>query len=160
MKAKAGGGLLLALLSSSVIGCQSDAAGEAETDAETETGADEVATVTFVVDIAALGNACDETGGQGRLMTRRVDCFDPALPCTIAQDKPWIVGTSLDCSVGWPSLWRVEVTQTGRWETRFETPHFSDCFALDGAATTDVSRADLEGEVELTLALGPQDSCF
>jgi hypothetical protein len=97
--------------------------------------------------------------------TRRRNCWDPELPCTIAQDPPWITGTSVDCaSLGGSMRWAVEVLQTGQYETQLralagDMQQGVFCFATTGQARTNVANIDLEGNVELALVEVADSSC-
>lgn len=150
--------VLLSLLSSfSLAACGTTPEGEGGE--ETETG-DEPAMVTLVVDTDA-SSVCGDAGGPITFETRRVDCFDPALPCTVAQDPPWIAGTTDSCDTLAPGVarWQVVITQTGRWETRLEAGGEIQCFGVGGQARTDVSRDDLASGAELMLQPAPAGEC-
>lgn len=130
---------------------------------ETESG-DEPEGVTLYVETDA-SSVCSSGEGTVQLVTRRVDCWDPPLPCTLAQDPPWLVGTTGDCGGG-QARWEVEVTQTGRWETRLQSSAGAGqpaqaiaCFGLGGEARTNVSKDDLASRAELLLALAPAGEC-
>jgi hypothetical protein len=121
---------------------------------------DEPEAVTLYVETDA-SSVCSSGTGTVELVTRRVDCFDPPLPCTVAQDPPWIVGTTDDCGQLEPGIARyeVEVSQTGRWETRLRSSAAMECFGLAGQALTSVSKDDLASRAELMLAPGPASEC-
>jgi hypothetical protein len=153
--------MLVALL---LAACTSDdVGGEAQ---ETETG-EEPEAVTLYVETDA-SSVCTSGDGTVELVTRRVDCFDPPLPCTVAQDPPWLVGTTSDCGQlpSGASRWEVEVTQTGRWETRLQSSAAAgqpaqaiECYGVGGVARTNVSKDDLANRAELMLALAPAGEC-
>jgi hypothetical protein len=97
--------------------------------------------------------------------TRRTNCWDPELPCTIAQDPPWITGTSVDCADIQGSMqWTVEVAQTGQWETQLRAlaggmQQGVFCFAVDGQARTNVANVDLESNAEFALVEVADSEC-
>jgi len=117
----------------------------------TETGGGQgVVTLVAEADPSAL---CGPDGGSIVFATRRVECFDPALPCTLPQDPPWLEGTTQSCdSAAGAIRWEVEVGQTGRWHTRLEVGGEVQCFGVGGELLTEVSKADLASRAELLLS--------
>lgn len=144
--------LLLAACSSDDVGSEGQG---------TETG-DEPEGVTLHVEADAVIDMCTTSEQSVEIVTRRVDCWDPPLPCTVAQDPPWIVGTTRSCGEALApdaSRWEVAVTQTGRWETRLQSGGTIECFGLGGEARTNVSNDDLASRAELSLAPAPAGEC-
>ncbi|PRQ02139.1 hypothetical protein ENSA5_25980 [Enhygromyxa salina] len=104
---------------------------------------------TFTVDFDAT-TICGAAIDRVEFATRRRDCFDPELPCTMPANPPWITGTSVDCSdIAGSMNWEVEVTQTGKYETQLrafagDTQEGIHCFAAGGEPRTKVANVDLE----------------
>jgi hypothetical protein len=149
-------GVFALLLAACTSTSDDEVGGEGE---ESETaGEPEVVTLVINADPALV---CGEEGGPIEFETRRVDCWDPPLPCTVAQDPPWIVGTSGTCdTIGTNSVrFEVEVSQTGRWETRLQSGAELACWGLGGEARTNVSNDDLASRAELLLTLAPTGEC-
>jgi hypothetical protein len=146
---------VFALLLAACTSADDEVGGEGE---ETETGTEpEAAILITEVDPSVV---CGESGGAIEFETRRVDCFDPPLPCTVAQDPPWIVGTTGDCGdLDGVVRFEVEVSQTGRWESRLQAGGELACFGLGGESRTDVSKDDLANRAELVLAPAPAGEC-
>lgn len=143
--------MLIALL---LAACTADDVGS---DGGTDDG-EEPEGVTLQVEADAVADLCTSDDQNFELVTRRVDCWDPPLPCTVAQDPPWIAGTSRSCGEALApeaSRWEVTVTQTGRWETRLQSGGSIACFGLGGQARTNVAKSDLASNAKLTLAAAP-----
>jgi hypothetical protein len=138
-------------------GCGTEAGSEAET--ETDTGP-EPGTVTFVVE-ADPEPICAGSGGSITLMARKVDCWDPQLPCTLPNPPQWIEGDTINCSsvvAGELTRFEIDIVQTGRWQARLQASELA-CFGLAGEARTDVSRADIEAGIELSLSPAATGVC-
>jgi hypothetical protein len=105
-------------------------------------------------------SVCSSGTGSVELVTRRVDCWDPQLPCTLAQNPPWVVGTTRDCgSISGVSRWEVTVSQTGRWQTRLQSTEAIQCVGVGGEARTNVARDDLASRAEFMLSGAPSGQC-
>jgi hypothetical protein len=97
--------------------------------------------------------------------TRRRNCWDPEIPCTIAQDPPWITGTSVDCaSLGGSMRWAVQVTQTGQYETQLralagDMQQGVTCFATSGQTRTNVANVDLDMFTEFEVVEVADSNC-
>lgn len=108
---------------------------------------------------------CGATIDRIELATRRRNCWDPELPCTIAQDPPWITGTSVDCaSIGGSMRWAVEVMQTGQYETQLralagDMQQGVTCFATTGLTRTNVANDDLDTNAELVVVEVADSGC-
>jgi hypothetical protein len=95
--------------------------------------------VTFATDYDAT-SLCGTTIDRIEFATRRTNCWDPELPCT------------LDGSVHWT----VTVAQTGQWETQLrvlagDMQQGVFCFATDALGRTNVANVDLESNTEFAL---------
>jgi hypothetical protein len=142
-----------------LVACTSDDVGS---EGQGTDDGDEPEGVTLHVEADAVINLCTLPDQTFELVTRRVDCWDPPLPCTVAQDPPWIAGTARSCEEALApeaSRWEVTVTQTGRWETRLQSGGSIACFGLGGVAQTNVSKDDLASSAELMLAAAPAGEC-
>lgn len=137
-------------------GCDSDPAGDDEETGET---GGEPGTVTLALEVDPEP-ICGEFGGELMLAARRIDCWDPNLPCTLPQNPPWVEGTVVDCSTVAPGAirWEVEIKQTGRWQARIQGTELA-CFGVDGQSPTNVANADLDAGAELTLTAAPAGTC-
>jgi hypothetical protein len=128
----------------------------------TEGGTEPGTTLTTEFDATAL---CGATIDRVEFATRRRNCWDPEVPCTIAQDPPWITGTSVDCaSLGGSMRWDVEVMQTGQYETQLralagDMQQGVYCFAPDGQTRTSVANIDLDTDAEFVLVEVADSGC-
>lgn len=110
-------------------------------------------------------SVCGSPVDRVEFATRRVNCWDPELPCTISQDPPWITGTSVACSdLAGSTIWEVEVTQTGQYETQLralagDSQEGIHCFAAGGDKRTNVTNADLETQAVFGLTKTPDSDC-
>jgi hypothetical protein len=108
---------------------------------------------------------CGTNIDRVEIATRRRNCWDPEIPCTIAQDPPWITGTSVDCaSLGGSMRWAVEVTQTGQYETQLralagDMQQGVYCFASTGQTRTNVANDDLDTNAELEIVEVADSGC-
>lgn len=125
-------------------------------DQASEDGGEQPEVATFYIETNA-SSVCSG-GGSVELVTRRVDCWDPPLPCTLAQNPPWLSGTTGNCG-GATSRFEVTVPQTGRWESRLQTTGAIECLGVGGQARTNVARDDLTNRVEFLLAPAPAGQC-
>lgn len=144
-----------------VAACEGE--GEAET-GESETGEPQSG-VTFVLDFDASSLCGGSSIERVEFSTRRVDCWDPELPCTISQDPPWITGTALDCAdIGSTQRWEIALTATGQYETQLRalssgTQQGVHCYAAGGGGRTRVANEDLQTNVEFQLTEAPDSDC-
>jgi hypothetical protein len=151
-------GLSLCLLAPACGGGEETEAGEGETGASTP-GA------TLILNFDA-SSFCDG-GGVERVefATRRVDCWDPELPCTVSQDPPWLTGTTRDCGeLDGEQRWEVTVGQTGKYETQLralagDMQQGVHCFATGALSNTHVANEDLESNAELVLGEIADSEC-
>jgi hypothetical protein len=129
-------------------------------DGETET--DPGVTLATEYDASAL---CGAMIDRIEFATRRTNCWDPELPCTIAQDPPWITGTSVDCAqLDGSTHWAVEVMQTGQYETQLRaltgsTQQGVYCFAPTAQVRTNVANFDLDTNAEFALVEVADSGC-
>jgi hypothetical protein len=150
---------LLALLLCT-LACTDDAP---STEQGTEEGSTEPGT-TLATEYDA-SPLCGATIDRIEIATRRRNCWDPELPCTIAQDPPWITGTSVDCaSLAGSMRWAVEVAQTGQYETQLralagDMQQGVYCFASTGQTRTNVANIDLDTNAELEVVEVADSAC-
>lgn len=128
-------------------------------------GASEKDSTTLWIDTDASA-LCISGVEQVEIVTRRRDCWDPSVPCTLAQNPPWVVGTVMACDAIEPGerRWEVTVTQTGRWETRLQAVIGADavgetCLGAGGEAWAKVARADLESDAQIMLEVDAAGDC-
>ncbi|EDM79696.1 hypothetical protein PPSIR1_16580 [Plesiocystis pacifica SIR-1] len=136
------------------LGACSDEGGGEDEAGESGGEVGESASLAITTDAASL---CTD-GVEGlEIVTRRVDCFDPPLPCTAPANPPWVTGTSRTCAeLSGAQEWSVTVAQTGRWETRLRptaggSEDAGACLAVSGMTNTPVAKADLESTAVITL---------
>jgi hypothetical protein len=142
-----------------LIACTGDDAGGDEQAGEADEGDELPEQVKLYIDSDA-SSVCSGGTGTVELVTRRVDCWDPQLPCTLAQNPPWVVGTKRDCgSLSGVSRFEVTVSQTGRWQTRLQSTEAIQCVGVGGDARTNVARDDLSNRAELMLTGAPAGQC-
>jgi hypothetical protein len=128
-----------------------------------DTGGSEPGT-TFAMEYDA-SPLCGSMIDRVEIATRRRNCWDPELPCTVSQDPPWITGTSVDCaSIGGSMRWAVEVMQTGQYETQLralagDMQQGVYCFASGGQTRTNVANLDLDTNAELVLVEIADSGC-
>lgn len=141
-------------------GCPSD---DGQAEGQGETGQDPGATLTTDYDASSL---CTGQVTRVEFATRRTNCWDPELPCTISQNPPWISGTAVDCtSVSGSMAWSVTVTQTGQYETQLRALAGASqegvyCFApTTNLARTDVANVDLDTNNEFALVEVADSNC-
>ena len=141
--------------------CTDDAGGT------TEDGTDDGNTephTEFMIDFDATV-VCNDPVDRVEFATRRIDCWDPELPCTVSSDPPWITGTSAPCSdIAGPMVWKVEVMQTGQYETQLRALAGSsqegiNCFVSGGPDTTKVTNSDLETFASFSLTDAADSEC-
>jgi hypothetical protein len=154
--------LLLTLLVALGPACTDDSGAEAEGAGTEEGGEEPGALLATDFDASAI------CGGQIERLefsTRRRDCWDPEIPCTLPQDPPWITGTGIDCAeLGGSMRWEVRVTQTGKWETQLRAlaggvQEGVHCFAPTGEGRTNVANADLDSNAEFVLVEVADGEC-
>ncbi|WP_146158419.1 hypothetical protein [Enhygromyxa salina] len=151
---------LLALLS---VACTDETGGTTDENSSTDDGSALPSTV-FRIEFDGT-SVCGAPVDRVEFATRRINCWDPELPCTVSTDPPWITGTAAACSELDGSMeWQVEVTQTGQYETQLRALSGTSqegihCFAGGGAATTKVSNADLDTQASFTLTEAPDQDC-
>lgn len=149
------------LLALATLACTDDTGGS--TDDSTDDGSDDPSTM-FRIDFDGT-SVCASPVDRVEFATRRINCWDPELPCTVSQDPPWITGTSAPCSdIAGSMIWEVEVTQTGQYETQLRALAGSSqegihCFAGGGAANTKVTNNDLDTQASFTLTDTPDSDC-
>jgi hypothetical protein len=141
------------VVASSLAACTEPAPGDEQR--ETDDGGEAEGVVLWVNSDAS--SLCAGGAERVEIVSRRRDCWDPPLPCTVAQNPPWVLGTSVPCSAlgGGATRWEVTVLQTGRWETQLHalggTAVDGACFGEGGERFANVGRADLDSNAEIML---------
>jgi hypothetical protein len=149
------------ILALTAVACTDDSSGTTED--STDDGSLLPSTV-FRIDFDAT-SVCAAPVDRIEFATRRIDCWDPELPCTVSTDPPWITGTTAACSeIAGSMVWEVEVTQTGKYETQLRalagtSQEGIHCFAGGGADDTRVGNADLDAQATFTLTDAPDSDC-
>ncbi len=136
--------------------CTDSTKGLADQD-EGEMGLDEGVEATAFFEIH--DDASDLCSGADtvEIVTRRLDCWDPPVPCTLAQDPPDVLGTSRACDeVAGTQLWDLGVTQTGQWQVELRALAGDEvvggqCFGYQGMELVPVALADMNSGVTFEL---------
>lgn len=155
------GPALCCLLALTSFACSDDSGGTDTT--ETDDGSAQPRTV-FMIDFDG-SSVCGAPVDRVEFATRRVDCWDPELPCTVSADPPWITGTSAACSeLAGSMTWEVEVTQTGKYETQLRALSGASqegihCFTAGGAENTRVANSDLDTQATFALTDAADSEC-
>lgn len=129
---------------------------------EEDSGGEPHTTLAAEYDATSL---CGTMIDRVEFATRRRNCWDPEIPCTIAQDPPWITGTTVDCaSLEGSSHWAVEVQQTGQYETQLralagDMQQGVHCFATSGQTRTNVANVDIDTNAEFEVVEVADSSC-
>jgi hypothetical protein len=150
--------LLTAILCT--LACTDDA--QSSEQGSEDTGPEPGVTLATNYDATSL---CGAMIDRVEFATRRRNCWDPELPCTLAQDPPWITGTSVACADLTGSMrWAVVVAQTGQWETQLRALAGGSqqgvfCFAIVGQGRTNVANADLDMNTEFALVEVADSEC-
>lgn len=142
-----------AILGLALLGCGGDDTGS---DTETETSAGSEPGATFIVDVDG-SLLCGAATDRVEFATRRVDCWDPEIPCTLPAMPTWVTGTTMNCSdlSSGSIMWSLTVDGTGQYETQLralagDMQEGVHCYA-NTEDLTRVSSEDLETQAVLAL---------
>ena len=101
---------------------------------------------------------CLDGPDEIRIAARRVNCWDPELPCTVPQDPPWVFGTAMPCAeIEGIRDWRLQLSQTGEWTGGALVDAL--CLTREGLHPVRIANEDLDAAAQIEVGLDLGTGC-